>query len=88
LFCDGQYVDHGDNLDKCAKAIRDIVEADIEGYASAEAGCEGNACQAQASAGVDCECSALPGRAAAFPVSGLVLVALGWLVAFRRRILG
>ena len=28
LFCDGQYVDHGDNFDECVAAIRAIVDAE------------------------------------------------------------
>jgi hypothetical protein len=45
-FCDGQYVDVGDNFKDCLDAISAIVK--VEGYASAE--CSGNTCTAEAGA--------------------------------------
>ena len=53
LFCDGQYVDYGDNLKNCADAIIAFFNIMIEGYA--EGSCDNNSCQGEA--GFSCSCS-------------------------------
>lgn len=67
LFCDGQYVDHGNNLEDCIAALDAYLDVEVEGYANAS--CEGNTCTAEA--GCSAKCSAAPrGRIDAF---GLLL---------------
>ena len=45
LFCDSQYVDHGDNLNECINALEAVLTTDVEGYASGSASCEGGTLQ-------------------------------------------
>jgi hypothetical protein len=52
LFCDGQYVDHGGNLEKCIAALNAYLEVEVD--ASSSAACEGNSCSAEAQASVRC----------------------------------
>lgn len=57
LFCDGEYVDHGNNLEECIDALEAALNLKVESHA--EASCEGNRCEAQAAAkissgGVSC----------------------------------
>jgi MYXO-CTERM domain-containing protein len=42
LFCDGQYVDHGNNLQECIAALEEGVNAEVEGSAQLE--CELGEC--------------------------------------------
>jgi hypothetical protein len=46
LFCDGQYVDHGGNLQSCIDALRDQLNIEVSGSASSS--CDGGSCEAQA----------------------------------------
>lgn len=52
LFCDGQYVDHGNNLEECVDSLRALIDARVEGYAEAE--CSGNECSAAAGGSISC----------------------------------
>ena len=66
LFCDGQYVDTGDNLQKCIDALRATLNIQVQGSASAE--CSGNQCTGEAEGSVSCAASprtppVLPGLA-------------------------
>lgn len=71
LFCDGQYVDHGDNLEQCLDALRNLdVEVDVEAHGSA---------QGEASA----SCSVA--RPGAFGAGALRWSALGLLLALAYR---
>jgi MYXO-CTERM domain-containing protein len=72
LFCDGQYVDHGNNLEDCIAALDAALGIEVTGYAS----CEGNSCEA----GFTCTCSSDPthsGRNAGIVTLG-VLFAFGF----------
>ena len=62
LFCDGQYVDHGDHLQECVDALKAALNIEVETHA--EAACSGNACQASASAKITPGnvCAASPSR--------------------------
>lgn len=88
LFCDGQYVDHGDNLQKCVAALEAVLDLEVETHA--EASCEDNRCEASAGAKVSSggvSCTAAPGsrRGAG---TGWLTCAIGMLVgamAARRR---
>jgi MYXO-CTERM domain-containing protein len=83
LFCDGQYVDTGGNLQECIAALQALlnIEVDVSAYAQ----CSGNTCEA----GVDAKCSACavaPTSNSAW--SGYSLAALGLglgLAGLRRR---
>ncbi len=85
LFCDGNYVDYGNNLEQCVLAIEAVINANVEGYAEGESSCEGNSCMAEGKAGVSC--SALPGSrtGGGLPAALAGLFALGFVVARRRR---
>jgi hypothetical protein len=50
LFCDGQYVDHGNNLEECIAALEAAYNIDVEGYA--EGMCSNGSCSGEA--GVSC----------------------------------
>lgn len=72
LFCDGQYVDHGEDLQQCLDALQNLdVEVETEAHG-----------EARGSASVDSSCSVTdPGAKAAsfFPVLGaLSLLALSY----------
>ncbi len=54
LFCDGQYVDHGNNLEECVESLRAVLNIQVEGYAE----CSGNSC----SAGGSISCAVDPAK--------------------------
>jgi hypothetical protein len=83
LFCDGNYVDHGDNLAECVGAIEAVINAEVDGYAEGESSCEGGSCMASGKAGVSC--SALPGTRSGNAAAVLALMALGLVLARRRK---
>jgi hypothetical protein len=76
LFCDGQYVDSGDNLAECVAALEAALDIEIEGSATGQSSCEGNACAAEGQA--SCSCTTVPVTSGSFaPIAlGLGLVAL------------
>jgi hypothetical protein len=88
MFCDGQYVDHGNNFQECVDALNAVVTATVDvsasGYSNAE--CSGNKCEAEAGGEASCSARMAPtvprgGAAAILAGFGLAL-ALG---ARRRR---
>lgn len=84
LFCDGNYVDHGDNLSECVAALEAVISAEVDGYAEGSSSCENGSCQAEGKAGVSC--AALPGGTGAAGAGALGLFsALALLVSRRRR---
>lgn len=85
LFCDGQYVDHGGNLQECINALKAELNITVKGSASAE--CSGNSCSAEASGSASCAMrQSDPGGNAGLGV--LALAGLAGLVAARRRRVG
>ncbi len=52
LFCDGQYVDAGNNLDECVAALQAALDIEVEGYA--EGACEAGTCEAEAGGSISC----------------------------------
>jgi MYXO-CTERM domain-containing protein len=58
LFCDGQYVDAGNNLQECLDALVATFKIEITGYAtgSSSSSCSGNTCEAQAEGQAGCSC--------------------------------
>jgi len=81
LFCDGQYVDAGNNLEKCVAALEAALNIEVEGYAHGE--CSGNKCEAEA--GVSC--ALMPGSPGSLDSRVLAALAagLGVAVVARRR---
>ena len=83
LFCDGQYVDHGGNLEECIAALNAILNVKVD--ASASASCSGNSCEAEGEVSASCAHNEGPvspwsaGWAAAF------LAGLGVTIRRRRR---
>jgi hypothetical protein len=80
LFCDGQYVDVGGDIESCLTDLKNLLNIQV----SASASCSGDECSAMADASASCAASPeggspLTGGAA---VCGLVFVAAG--VARRR----
>jgi hypothetical protein len=59
LFCSGQYVDHGGNLDECLSAIEAAIEFESRGSSSAS--CQNNSCQAEAEGEASASCALAPG---------------------------
>jgi hypothetical protein len=80
LFCDGEYVDHGGNLDECVSSLIALLDIHVEGYAEAE--CSGNSCEAEA--GFSCAASIHPERQNPIGFLGFLL-GTGLLVGFTRR---
>lgn len=81
LFCNGEYVDYGGNLDACVMALKDLLDIEVEGYA--EASCDDDSCEAEAGGSVGCQVAAGGGA------SGLVtLLTLFLFGAARRRRVG
>ena len=76
MFCDGQYVDAGNQLEECIAALKAIFNIEASGSAS----CEGNSCMAEGQ--VSCNCSADGGDMNLAGAMGLGFVVL---VATRRR---
>jgi hypothetical protein len=80
LFCDGQFVDHGDNLDECVDALKDAFDIDVAGYIHGD--CRGNHCEVHAGGGVSCGVGGSGGSGA---LAGWVLAGAAMLGVGRRR---
>jgi hypothetical protein len=62
LFCDGQFVDYGDNLQMCVDALRARLAVHVQASSSGSASCDGGQCTATGTAKVKSSCSvAAPG---------------------------
>lgn len=72
LFCDGQYVDHGGNLEECVGALKALLDIDVSGYAEGE--CSNGSCYGEAGGSITCAVDPVgPTRwAAVLGVLGLV----------------
>ncbi|UQA63619.1 hypothetical protein E8A73_011345 [Polyangium aurulentum] len=57
LFCDGQYVDARDQLDKCVADLKALLNIEVQGYAYGDANCERGTCTAEGEAGFSCSAS-------------------------------
>lgn len=80
LYCDGNYIDTGNNLQNCLDGLKAALNIE----ASASASCSGNSCQAEAEASCG---SRVVGNTTPMGPAGLVLggAALGLVLARRRR---
>lgn len=81
LFCDGQYVDTGNNLSNCIDALNKVLNVKVSGSAE----CAGNECKAEGKASASCNFVPMDARAdgAVFALGALGLV--GAVAARRRR---
>lgn len=52
LFCDGNYVDVGNNLDECVAALKAALDIEVEGYA--EGHCSNGHCEGEAGGSLSC----------------------------------
>jgi MYXO-CTERM domain-containing protein len=75
LFCDGQYMDVGSQIDQCVAALEAAFQIEVTGYANGNAQCSGGSCTANAEAGISCAQSR-------GDTSGSALGVLGALAAF------
>lgn len=81
LFCDGQYVDVGNNLQNCIDSLRALFNIEVEGSAE----CNGNTCSAEGSASASCD-AAPAGTSNTTPIWLLSALGAVGLVAARRRL--
>jgi hypothetical protein len=87
LFCDGQFVDNGDELDECVAALKAAFNAKVtvKAESEGESGCDGGTCEASGSAraNVSSDCSSVPGS----PANVWALFALvGAMLAYMLRV--
>jgi MYXO-CTERM domain-containing protein len=81
LFCDGEYVDTGNNLQNCIDALNAVLNVKVQ--ASGSASCAGNECNAEGTASASCASApATDGVNGGAIFAGLGLVAVA---ATRRR---
>jgi MYXO-CTERM domain-containing protein len=86
LFCDGNYVDTGDNLQKCVDTLKAAVNAHVSGMASGSSECDAGSCTAKGSASAKTKCSVTsPGAHEAGGAFWGVLAMLGAALVVRRR---
>jgi hypothetical protein len=84
IFCDGQYVDSGGNLEKCAAALNAILNLKFDATASADCGPDG--CHAEASAKASACSTTMHGPSNPPLAPGaIVLGAIGAVIARRMR---
>lgn len=87
LFCDGEYVDAGNNLQECIDALR--AQFDIEVTYSAEArgsaNCANGTCEAEGEAEAEASCMMAPGTTTGAVFGWSALLALGAALIRRRR---
>jgi MYXO-CTERM domain-containing protein len=80
LFCDGQYVDAGNNLKNCIDALNAYLKVKVSGSAQ----CSGNECSAEGKASASC--AAAPGDEALNPAwLGIGVAAIAGSALRRRR---
>lgn len=86
LFCDGQYVDHGGNLDACIEALRSALNIEVDASARGSSMCTGGMCSAEGEAEASASCAVAWTRPAGAGLAWLAaLVPLCLLFRRRRR---
>ena len=83
LFCDGEYVDRGNNLKECVDALRARLDARVTWEAEGRSSCENGTCMAEGKASASC--SARPSLHTNTPLWVLGTGVLSALVVTRRR---
>jgi MYXO-CTERM domain-containing protein len=84
--CDGEYVDHGGNLEQCLESLRAVVE--VEGYSEWEssANCDGGHCEASAEGGAGVSCALSPAQPSSpLTLASGVMALIGLRLRRRRR---
>jgi hypothetical protein len=79
LFCDGQFIDHGDNLIECIDALRDLLDIRVEGYVNGE--CDDGSCEGEAGGSISCGVGGRADGASALLLIGLAVAS----ASIRRR---
>lgn len=85
LFCDDQFIDHGNNLENCIDALNDLLtgQVDVSGSSTLRYECDGQGnCRLIISGSVSTGCAVAPSADEAAP---LLLLLLGALVIARVR---
>jgi MYXO-CTERM domain-containing protein len=87
LFCDGQYVDHGGNLDDCVASLEAWITAnvDVSARGSAMGECMNGTCEGEAEGEASANCATVPGGGAGSGVALLGMMLAGAAIARRRR---
>jgi hypothetical protein len=83
LFCDGQYIDHGDNLEECVTALEAVINANVKFQAEGSSSCDNGSCRAEGSA--EASCAAIPGTSHKGAGAALLLGAAAVFVGRRRK---
>ena len=84
IFCDGQWVDSGGNLEACANALNAILNLKFSSSASAE--CVGNTCSAEAKASASaCSTTTPDSPNAPLAPAAIAMCAVGAVLARRVR---
>lgn len=81
LFCDGQYVDHGGNLEECIAALQAAFDIEVEGSASGQ--CSNGRCTGDADGSLSCAVD--PSSRSAWGLGWFGAIASSLLVLGRRR---
>ena len=87
LFCDGQYIDHGGNLQSCISEIDGWLKAHVDASAqgSAMGECNNGSCQGEAEGSAKASCAMAPGAPAGGLGTALLALTGAAVVARRRR---
>lgn len=83
LFCDGQYVDVGNNLEDCIAALQAELNIKVTGYA--DGSCDDNGCEGEAGGSVSCAASPAQNKAAGGAVAFAVAIMGAAFLTRRRR---
>jgi MYXO-CTERM domain-containing protein len=86
LFCDGQYIDRGNNAKKCIDALNAVLTAnvDVSASGSSEGECSGNTCEGSAEGKAEASCATVPGGPAGAGLALFGMVLAGAALARRR----
>ena len=80
LFCNGEFVDDGGNLQECVDALKALLNIEVSGYSHGE--CSGNMCEGEAGGAISCSCDETgPDKTAWLGALGVVFI----VAATRRR---
>jgi len=82
LYCDGSYVDAGNNLEQCINALEAFLTSKVDVSARGSAECSGNECEAEGEASASCSTS---GPGGGFGSMALLGGGLGLAALVRRR---
>jgi hypothetical protein len=87
LFCDGQYVDHGGNLEDCVSSLEAWIsgQVDVSASGSAMGECMNGTCEAEAEGEASASCTTVPGGPAGFGAALMGMMVAGAALGRRRR---